>query len=304
VVDLEAYIEEVSDGIYLIDPCVYDSRGYIAIYFVTKPKTLLFDVGPSSTADRVIAALESLGYGGENIDYVFVSHMHVEHSGGLARIASWASGAKIIASPASVRHMADPSKMYQAYASYFGKFSERIGDYPPMSKESIQRVVSTVSEIHLDDKRGLIFPCVGHAHHQICLNLDGYLFGADILCTQLRLGDYYIPMSTPPSFNYLKYTEDLDTALTLNPTKLMLSHYGAHSNPTEVITKALESIKWLRRQVESLLKEGLLAEEVADTLLKGLAHDPSIDSEYARIKARTNLLGFINGVIKIRSERV
>lgn len=304
MVDLDAYVEEVSQGIYMIDPCVFGSRGYIALYFVTSPKTLLFDVGPSSTAQGVIDAIEGLGFRGDRIDYLFVSHVHVEHCGGLARIASWASNAKIIASPASLRHMADPSRMYQTYLNYYGRFASAIGEFPPLPQDGMRRIVTTASEIPFGDKKALVLQFTGHAHHQICLNLDGVLFGADILGTQLRLGDHLLPTSTPPSFNYTKYTEDLDAALTLNLKLLLLSHYGFHENPTDLVTKAIESLKWLRYQVESLLREGLQAEEVADALLKDLKHTPPIDPEYARVKARISLLSFINSIIKIRSERV
>jgi Zn-dependent hydrolases, including glyoxylases len=304
VVGLDAKIEEISDGVYMIDPCLFDSMGYIALYFVTQPKRILFDVGPSVTAERVIRAIETLGYRGDQIDYLFVSHVHVEHSGGISKIASWASNSKIIVSPASVRHLQDPSKMYQAYTNYYGRFGPLIGDYQPLSQSSMLRVISTLTELPLGDRRGRIIQCAGHAHHQVCLQLDGSLFGADILSTQFRINDQLLPTSTPPSFNYPKYTEDLDTALALNLDRLMISHYGVFDNPTEIITKALDSLKWLRHQVESLLKEGLLADEVADTLLKGLNCIPSVDNEYAYIKAKLSLIGFINGVIKVRSEKV
>lgn len=298
-----AHIEELSDGLYMIDPYMFGSEGYIALYFVTKPKTLLFDVGPSSTAQTVIEAIESLGYGGDKIDYIFVSHVHLEHSGGLARIASWATKARIVLSPASLRHVADPSKMYQSYLSQYGRFAQAVGGFPPLPQETMSRVLSATTEIPFADRKALVLQFTGHAHHQICLSLDDTLFGADMLSTQLRLGGHLLPTSTPPSFNYSKYTEDLDRALALNPTRLLLSHYGPYTNPTEVLTEALESLKWLRHQVELLLKEGLQAEEVAETLLKDLTHTPPIDPEYARTKARINLLGFINTVIKIRSER-
>ncbi len=296
-------IKEVSDDVYQIDPYVCNSKGYISMYLLTGTKNLLFDVGPSSTAQGVIDALEAMGYSADKIHYVFVSHVHTEHAGGLAKIASWAANAKIIVSPAGLRHLTDPSKMYQSFIGFYGRIGERIGEHPPIPQEALPRVLSNLSEIQLGEKRGRILQCVGHAHHQICLQIDGSLFGADILNTQLRIGDQLIPTSVPPSFNYSKYTEDLDTALTLNLDRLMVSHYGVFDNPTDIITKALDSLKWLRRQVETLLKEGLLAEEVADTLIKNLNCTPQLDAEYARAKAWVSLMGFINSVIKIRSER-
>ncbi|MEM0272556.1 MAG: MBL fold metallo-hydrolase [Thermoprotei archaeon] len=301
---MDAKIEEIFNGVYLVDPYLFDSEGYISLYFITQPKRVLFDVGPSATVERVMQAIERLGYTGDKIDYVIVSHVHVEHSGGLSKIAAWASNAKLIVSPASVRHLTDPSKMYQSYASSFGKFASLIGDYQPLPHDAIPRVVSTLTELPLGDKKGRIIQFVGHAHHQICLEVDGTLFGADILSTQLRINDQFLPTSTPQSFNYTKYTEDLDAALALNLNRLLISHYGACDNPTDIITRALSSLRWLRYQVESLLKEGLLAEEVADTLLKGLRSTPPLNDEYARVKAKLNLLGFINAVIKLRSEKL
>lgn len=47
-------------------------------------KTVLIDAGPAENAQRIISYLKS--YGIERLDYVFLSHIHEDHMGGMAEI--------------------------------------------------------------------------------------------------------------------------------------------------------------------------------------------------------------------------
>jgi glyoxylase-like metal-dependent hydrolase (beta-lactamase superfamily II) len=301
VVDVDSYVQKVSDDVYLIDPAVFDIKGYLSIYFVAGEKPLLFDVGPSSTADKVVAAVESIGYKGSQIEYLFVSHIHVDHAGAVSRMAEWAHNAKVIVAPSGMRHLVDPSKSYQAFVGLFEEFGRNIGDFPPVPQS---RLMNAPVEIKLGSQTGRVISCTGHAHHQICLLLDKLFLGADVLGTQIRLGDRFLPTSAPPAFNYLKYTEDLDTILSLKIEKLCVSHYGVHEDVTGTITKAIDSVKWLRIQTDSLLKEGLSPEEAAETILKRyLVQNQDINYKLAYLHGRANILGLINSVQKIQTGR-
>lgn len=48
-------------------------------------KTILFDTGLGKADSRLIPSLDSLGYTPADIDYVYITHLHGDHIGGLAK---------------------------------------------------------------------------------------------------------------------------------------------------------------------------------------------------------------------------
>ncbi|PSN81802.1 hypothetical protein B9Q01_10070 [Candidatus Marsarchaeota G1 archaeon OSP_D] len=290
-------LEKINDTVYMIDPYVFGQKGYISLYFVASDAPLLFDPGPDSAVETVFSAIESIGFKPEDLRYVFVSQVYPDHASGLKRILDRARNACALVSSTGTRHLIDPSKMQQTYQAYLGDFAKLLGDFPPVPSE---RIKSAPTEFELAGQPVKVVSCQGRAHHQLCLKMGELLFGADVLSTHISLDEHYLPASFPQGFDLQKYLQDLDTLLALNFSKLCISHYGHYDSPTDVITRSIDSVKWLRSQVDLLLKDGLSAEEASDTILSTKTLKTTLDADFVRKYAKANLLSFIVSVQKIQ----
>ena len=301
MVKLEATVQKINNRIHLIDPLVFDTQGYLALYFVSSEKPLLFDVGPSSVSDRVIGAIEGLGFKGTDLQYLFISHVHTDHAGGVRRMSEWAPNAKVVVAQSGARHLIDPTKTYQSFVSLLQEYGSRVGDFKGLSQD---RLLMAPVELDLGSEQARVIAASGHAHHQICLKVGRHLLAADLMGSQIMLDNHYLPTSAPPSFDYLKYNEDLDRVLSLDIDSICLAHYGAHPDVTTLITDSIDSVKWLRAQVDPLLKEGLSPEEASEAMIRRhLRSEQRIPYRLAYLHARANILGLIGSLQRIQASR-
>ena len=63
----------------------------------------LFDTGPESTFDNVVAELRRIGARPDEVRHVFLSHIHFDHAGAAWRFAEL--GAKIYVHPRGAPHL-------------------------------------------------------------------------------------------------------------------------------------------------------------------------------------------------------
>ena len=80
-------LEKINDHIYAL--CIPYKDIFTTVYFVnTAQGALLFDTATydCDIEDAVIPALHQLGIGENDLKYVFISHNHTDHAGGLSRL--------------------------------------------------------------------------------------------------------------------------------------------------------------------------------------------------------------------------
>ena len=80
------------------DPVLETEHG-LSIFLETDRHRILLDTGAS---DMLIRNAERLGIDISTVDYVFISHGHSDHAGGLKHFMAVNETAKVIASPEAV----------------------------------------------------------------------------------------------------------------------------------------------------------------------------------------------------------
>src|SRR5947199_8919853 len=80
---------KVFDNLYYVGP------GYVSVWLLTTAEgDILFDSAQEPYVDHVIGNIRKLGVDPKNIKYILVSHGHLDHFGGAARIQEL-SGARV-----------------------------------------------------------------------------------------------------------------------------------------------------------------------------------------------------------------
>ncbi|MDY6779222.1 MAG: MBL fold metallo-hydrolase, partial [Halobacteria archaeon] len=164
--------QEVADGIYMVDTLMLGHEGHTATFIVTdEDETAVVETGLSNGVDRILGGLSSLGIAPEEVDYVFVTHAHLDHAGGAGYLADECGNATLVCHERAVEYLSEPDKVEKLVESVrraVGELGDDYGDAKPVDRERFE----TVSGGETLDVAGHSFEVVeatGHAPHQFCV---------------------------------------------------------------------------------------------------------------------------------------
>ncbi|MBL8251612.1 MAG: MBL fold metallo-hydrolase [Candidatus Competibacter sp.] len=225
-------------GVYAID------SGYIrpllaAIHLIVeKGRVAVVDTASSACAPRVSAALHTLGLAPEQVDYVFLTHVHLDHAGGAGALMRVFPNARLIVHPRGTRHMADPAKLFSAVQAVYGaEEAQRLyGDPIPIAAD---RIIAA-GDGYRFDLAGRDLICLetpGHASHHLCLldTRSGCLFTGDIFGMSFRELDVdgrpsIMPTTSPTQFDPALMHQSVDRVVAQRPPAVYLTHFSRVEN--------------------------------------------------------------------------
>ena len=197
--------------------------------------TLLVDPGPLSTIPLLLAELRRQGV--TRLDYVLLTHIHIDHAGGAGALLTAFPEAKVFCHPEGVRHLVAPAKLWQGSRKVLGRLAEAYGEIVPVPAEKI----GFAERIGTSGVRAFLTP--GHAQHHCCYLLDDLLFAGEVAGVRAEVNDgIYMRPATPPRFIPEVAHDSLDRMIALAPRRMVFAHYG-------MVDDALEHLKIGRRQL-------------------------------------------------------
>ncbi|MDW7695629.1 MBL fold metallo-hydrolase [Flammeovirgaceae bacterium SG7u.111] len=244
----------------------------IASYLIeTAEGPILIETGPHSTYPHLKRGIENAGYAVEDIQKVFLTHIHLDHAG-----AAWAfaeHGAKIYLHPFGKPHMADPSKlMNSAKRIYQDKMDLLWGQMHSIPEDQLISVEHE-EEIDLGDKKLVAQHTPGHASHHIAWQLVDMLFTGDVGGVKIENGVVQAPCP-PPDIDIEAWMNSLDIIRKISPTKLMLTHYGeifeVEKHLGQLEKSLMEWANWMKPRFESGEDKEKVTEEFKDYVAEGL----------------------------------
>lgn len=219
--------------------CAIDS-GFVrprldAIHMVVENGRAAFiDTGTSHSIPLVLEALQAKGLTPASVDYVMLTHIHLDHAGGAGRMMQLFPNARLTVHPRGARHMADPSRLWQATVEVYGEEAARrnYGEVVPVPKE---RIVETGegAAVSLAGREFLFLDTPGHARHHVCIRdaHSGHFFVGD--CFGLAYMElekdgmrYAFPTTSPSQFEPPALHATIDRVLSYRPGALYLTHYA------------------------------------------------------------------------------
>jgi len=221
-------------GIYTFDAC-YLRPGLAAIYLIVeRGRVVVVDTASNACLPRALDALRSLGLTPASVDYVFLTHVHLDHAGGAGAMMQAFPEARLVAHPRGAPHMADPTRLFAAVQAVYGEAQarRRYGTLLPVPAERIL----AAADGHILDLGGRILVCLdtpGHARHHLSL-LDtrgGGLFAGEAFGISLRELDVtgrpsILPAIAPTQFDPVAMRASVERILSLRPSALYLAHFG------------------------------------------------------------------------------
>ena len=225
---------DYGDGIVAFD------SGYVrpilaAIHLIVENGRVAFiDTGSNDALPNALAALQQLGLSVAAVDYVILTHIHLDHAGGAGAMMLAFPNARLVVHPRGARHMAEPSKLVAGVSAVYGaEYVQRVyGQIIPVPAERI--IEATDGHVlSLATRQLTCLDTPGHARHHICI-LDGRtgaLFTGDTFGLSYRELDvegrqFIFPTTTPSQFEPQAMHASIDRLLALSPPALYLTHYG------------------------------------------------------------------------------
>jgi glyoxylase-like metal-dependent hydrolase (beta-lactamase superfamily II) len=238
----------VADGVIEIDTCLGGWKQVTAGYLIEGDAPVLVETGSQSSVPVLLAQLEKLGLGASDLAGVVVTHIHLDHAGGVGDVARAFPKATVYVHQKGARHLADPAKLVDSASRVYGSLLDSLyGRLDPTPAERIH-VLEDGEAIRVSSTRSLIaVDSPGHAKHHLALHdsLSGVLFAGDAVGVKLPDAGVLRPSTPPPDFNLSLALHSLQRFAERRPTALALAHYGLLADPMDVLNEADGTLrKW------------------------------------------------------------
>ena len=110
----------IAPGLRQIDTRLGSWEELNSVFLIEAPRPCLVETGPQLDAGKVLAALDRLGVGRNELAYVVLTHIHLDHGGGVGEIAASFPKATVVCHPKGLRHLADPTRLVAAATQVYG----------------------------------------------------------------------------------------------------------------------------------------------------------------------------------------
>jgi glyoxylase-like metal-dependent hydrolase (beta-lactamase superfamily II) len=233
-----AHITELEHGISAVD-ADYLRPLFDAIHLIVQDgRAAVVDTGVNHSVPLLLDALERKGVDKAAVDYVFLTHVHLDHAGGAGALMQYLPNATAVVHPRGARHMIDPALLVKGAESVYGKerCREMYGEPVPIAKDRIL----VVDDEQTVDFQGRPMQCIfteGHARHHYCLSdpaskgvFTGDSFGVSYRELDTAKGEFIFPTTTPIHFDPAEAHKAIDRVMGLQPEYLYLTHYSRVTN--------------------------------------------------------------------------
>lgn len=275
-------VTDLGDGVMAIDTLMSGYSGITAGYLIMGDRPCLVETGTATSAPRVRAALASCGVGPGDLATVVVTHIHLDHAGGVGDIARDFPRARVVVHERGARHLVDPTRLMASAERVFGPVLDKLfGRLLPTDAERITAVGDT-GVIDLGGGRELrTYYSPGHAQHHVGLvdSLTGDLYVGDAAGVYVPEADLVRPATPPPDFDLQTSLASLQLFHDLAPTRLLFSHFGPVRDVTGILDRSAEE---LHRWVE-IVRDAHAADMGLDHAV-AMVHERTKD-DYARLYA-------------------
>jgi glyoxylase-like metal-dependent hydrolase (beta-lactamase superfamily II) len=227
-------LRHFGDGIYALDSGYFRDE-FDAVHLVVEGgRVAIIDTSTKYPAPRVMESIRALGLGPEHVDWIVLTHVHLDHAGGAGELMRLCPNAQLTVHPRGTRHMVDPSKLWAAVCEVYGtEMAEReYGSLEPIAQDRILETPEGTT-ITLAGRTFEFWDAPGHAKHHVYIRdtktnsfFTGDTFGISYRDFDTSIGAYIFVTSSPSQFSPDELGTTMRRLLATKPPAVYLTHYA------------------------------------------------------------------------------
>lgn len=214
---------------------------YVDLHFLGKPEIIatavlqgpggvaLIDPGPSTTIGNLRAALKQQGIAFRDVRHLLLTHIHLDHAGGVGRLAERFPSAAVWVHQRGAPHLVDPARLVASTVRVWGEaeMRELFGPTEPVASGRV-RSLEDADTIALGDRDLLVLETPGHASHHVALvdSRTGSVFTGDALGIHVPDLPVLRPATPPPEFDLERYVDSIERIRRAARSVLLFAHFG------------------------------------------------------------------------------
>jgi len=221
-------------GITAVD-AEYLHPGHAAAHvIVDRGRAAFVDVGTNASVPFLLAALEELGVARAAVDYLLLTHVHLDHAGGAGALMRELPNARALLHPRGAPHMIDPTRLIAGAQAVYGeeRFARMYGELLPIPAQRVQ-VVQDGERVVLGGRSLELVHTPGHAqHHYVVVDeahasiFSGDTFGISYRSLDTESGAFITPSTVPTQFDPEQHLASIDRMLAYRPESIYLMHFS------------------------------------------------------------------------------
>jgi glyoxylase-like metal-dependent hydrolase (beta-lactamase superfamily II) len=295
----------LGNDVFSIDTVMSGYDGITAAYLIRSSAPCLVETGTAKSAAQVRRAITSLGVAPEDLATIAVTHIHLDHAGGVGDLAKEFPRARIVVHESGARHLVDPGRLLSSARRVFGDsvVDDVLGVMTPVSRARIDAVGDSAS-IDLGGGRRLsALHSPGHARHHLGFvdELTGDLYVGDAAGLYLPQTQELRPATPPPDFDLDLALASLDAFAARRPERLLFSHFGPVSDVAPTLAGSADELRLWVDLAREARRDGLdldhavawVTERTAERYHRYLS-DPALLAKFESLNSTAANLAGIN----------
>jgi glyoxylase-like metal-dependent hydrolase (beta-lactamase superfamily II) len=280
-------------------------KNLICSYVIKSRKPFLVESGPTNSIQNLLNALEQLDVKVDDVEFVAITHVHLDHGGGVGTLLKSLPNAKVIVHPRGMPHLIDPERLWSSSRKVLGFVSDIFGRPEPVPKDRVIPVTEGSFDLGCGAKL-TVLETIGHASHNLSFqeSFNGGVFPGDAAGTYLPEFDVVVP-TTPPPFYLDAALASLDKLIGLKPAALYFSHFGKALNAKQHLEDYKIQLQLWADIAEEGVKKNWSLEQIRDRIIvednvMGLIKDFVVSH---RIYSKTVLENCVRGFIEYAKQK-
>jgi glyoxylase-like metal-dependent hydrolase (beta-lactamase superfamily II) len=282
---------EIAPGVLQVDTLLGGWAEVTAGYLVTGTAPVLVETGSQTSVPALLAALDGLGVSADELAGIAITHIHLDHAGGVGDVAAAFPKATVYVHERGARHLVDPTRLADSAAMVYGDLLDSLyGRLTPTEAARVHVLTDGEDIVVSSNRRLTTVDSPGHAKHHLALHDSdsGLLFAGDAVGVRLPAAGILRPATPPPDFDLDQAVTSLRRFRDRSPSGVALAHFGLVPDPMATLAEAEETLVRWAEVAERAWRNG---EDIADALDAAFAEPiRDLDPEAALI------LDTLNGI--------
>ena len=227
-------VEHYDHGVSCLDTGL-GRPGLAACYLLQQNGRLaIIETGVGGTVPRILQLIENLGYRRDDVDFIIITHVHLDHAGGAGGLMQALPNARLVVHPRGAKHMVNPEVLEAGAMAVYGedRYRATYGELIPVPENRVL-IADDEFELNFNGRQLKFFDTPGHARHHFCVydpTSQGIFTGDTLgivyreLCHAHK--NFVMPSTTPVQFEPERLKASMQRLMSLNPRYFYLTHYG------------------------------------------------------------------------------